>query len=251
MRKLPQKGSKRNRLNLGRTAAAIIAVAIQIGFALPAKTQHLPLDEPESVSMSSEGLELLGTTMQSYIDSKMVAGTVSLVARQGKVIHLKAQGYRHIEENAAMTEDTIFVIMSMTKPIVSTALMMLFEEGYFLLDDPISKYLPEFASKSVAVRTEDGVERVPSKHPITFRHVLTHTAGIDPSQESSPEKSAVCSVPGPLWRKLWWRELPSPWLSIRGTGGVTEVPPIMWPSWSKGFLASVSTNFYSNASSVR
>jgi CubicO group peptidase (beta-lactamase class C family) len=111
----------------------------------------------------------------------MVAGTVSLVARQGKVIHLKAQGYRHIEENAAMTGDTIFVIMSMTKPIVSTALMMLFEEGYFLLDDPISKYLPEFANKSVAVRTEDGVERVPSKHPITFRHVLTHTAGIDPS----------------------------------------------------------------------
>ncbi|MEC8944563.1 MAG: serine hydrolase domain-containing protein [Acidobacteriota bacterium] len=179
--RLHQEGSKRNRVNLARTATTIIAVVVQIGFALPSKTHQLPLAEPESVNMSSEGLELLGTTMQSYIDSKMVAGTVSLVARQGKVIHLKAQGYRHIEENAAMTEDTIFVIMSMTKPIVSTALMMLFEEGYFLLDDPISKYLPEFASKSVAVRTEDGVERVPSKHPITFRHVLTHTAGIDPS----------------------------------------------------------------------
>ncbi|HJO30603.1 MAG TPA: serine hydrolase domain-containing protein [Acidobacteriota bacterium] len=178
---LHQEGSKRNRVNLARTATTIIAVVVQIGFALPSKTHQLPLAEPESVNMSSEGLELLGTTMQSYIDSKMVAGTVSLVARQGKVIHLKAQGYRHIEENAAMTGDTIFVIMSMTKPIVSTALMMLFEEGYFLLDDPISKYLPEFANKSVAVRTEDGVERVPSKHPITFRHVLTHTAGIDPS----------------------------------------------------------------------
>ena len=94
---LPQESSKRNRVHLGRTAAAIIAVAIQIGFALPAKTQQLPLAEPESVSMSSEGLELLDTTMQSYIDSKMVAGTVSLVARQGKVVHLKAQGYRHIE----------------------------------------------------------------------------------------------------------------------------------------------------------
>tara|TARA_B100000929_G_scaffold254450_1_gene215753 strand:- start:515 stop:1513 length:999 start_codon:yes stop_codon:yes gene_type:complete len=70
----------------------------------------------------------------------------------------------------------------MTKPIVSTALMMLFEEGYFLLDDPISKYLPEFAGKSVAVRTENAVERIPSKQPITFRHVLTHTAGVDPSR---------------------------------------------------------------------
>ena len=190
---LHQEGSKRNRVNLARTATTIIAVVVQIGFALPAKTHQLPLAEPESVSMSSEGLELLDTTMQSYIDSKMVAGTVSLVARQGKVIHLKAQGYRHIEENAAMTEDTIFVIMSMTKPIVSTALMMLFEEGYFLLDDPISKYIPEFASKSVAVRTEGGVERVPSKHPITFRHVLTHTAGVDPSRRviSREERSLL------------------------------------------------------------
>ena len=190
---LHQESSKRNRVNLARTATTIIAVVVQIGFALPAKTHQLPLAEPESVSMSSEGLELLDTTMQSYIDSKMVAGTVSLVARQGKVIHLKAQGYRHIEENAAMTEDTIFVIMSMTKPIVSTALMMLFEEGYFLLDDPISKYLPEFASKSVAVRTEGGVERVPSKHPITFRHVLTHTAGVDPSRRviSREERSLL------------------------------------------------------------
>lgn len=185
---LPQEGSKRNRVNLGRTTAAIIAVAIQIGFALPAKTQQLPLAEPESVSMSSEGLELLDTTMQSYIDSKMVAGTVSLVARQGKVVRLKAQGYRHIEENEAMTADAIFVIMSMTKPIVSTALMMLFEEGYFLLDDPISKYMPEFADKEVVLEVDGGVQRVQADRPITFRHVLTHTAGVDPSRSLLSEE---------------------------------------------------------------
>ncbi len=72
---LHQEGSKRNRVNLARTATTIIAVVVQIGFALPSKTHQLPLAEPESVNMSSEGLELLGTTMQSYIDSKMVAGT--------------------------------------------------------------------------------------------------------------------------------------------------------------------------------
>ena len=207
---LPQESSKRNRVNLGRTAAAIIAVAIQIGFALPAKTQQLPLAEPESVSMSSEGLELLDTTMQSYIDSKMVAGTVSLVARQGKVVHLKAQGYRHIEENEAMTADAIFVIMSMTKPIVSTALMMLFEEGYFLLDDPISKYLPEFAGKNVAVRTENGVERVPSKQPITFRHVLTHTAGVDPSRTVISREERALLRPKPTLEETLVARAPLP-----------------------------------------
>ena len=207
---LPQESSKRNRVNLGRTAAAIIAVAIQIGFALPAKTQQLPLAEPESVSMSSEGLELLDTTMQSYIDSKMVAGTVSLVARQGKVVHLKAQGYRHIEENEAMTADAIFVIMSMTKPIVSTALMMLFEEGYFLLDDPISKYLPEFAGKNVVVRTENGVERVPSKQPITFRHVLTHTAGVDPSRTVISREERALLRPKPTLEETLVARAPLP-----------------------------------------
>ena len=82
-----------------------------------------------------------------------------------------------------MSTDDIFVIMSMTKPIVSTALMMLFEEGYFLLDDPISKYMPEYADKEVLVETEGGVRRVQADRPITFRHVLTHIAGVDPSRD--------------------------------------------------------------------
>jgi CubicO group peptidase (beta-lactamase class C family) len=75
------------------------------------------------------------------------------------------------------------VIMSMTKPIVSTALMMLFEEGYFLLDDPISRYIPELADKEVVFETEGGTARVAAERPITFRHVLTHTAGVDPPRD--------------------------------------------------------------------
>ena len=108
-------------------------------FPLCVVAQRLPRANPESVGMSSERLEHLDAVMQRYIDANMLAGSVSLVARQGKVVHLKAQGDRYIEENEPMKDDAIFVIMSMTKPIVSTALMMLFEEGYFLLDDPISK----------------------------------------------------------------------------------------------------------------
>ncbi len=169
---------------------AIIVVMAQMALAVgsPAEAQQLPFAEPESVGMSSERLERLDAVMQRYIDSNMVAGTVTLVARQGKVVHLKAQGYRYIEGNEPMSTDAIFVIMSMTKPIVSTALMMLFEEGHFLLDDPISRYLPEFADKEVLVGTEGGVERVAAERPITFRHVLTHTAGVDPSRRLLSEE---------------------------------------------------------------
>jgi CubicO group peptidase (beta-lactamase class C family) len=112
----------------------------------------------------------------------MVAGVVTLVARKGEVVHLKAQGHRYIEGSDPMSTDDIFVIMSMTKPIVSTALMMLFEEGYFLLDDPISKFMPEFADKEVVLEVDGGVQRVQADRPITFRHVLTHTAGVDPGR---------------------------------------------------------------------
>jgi CubicO group peptidase (beta-lactamase class C family) len=138
--------------------------------------------KPESVGMSSERLERLDAAMQRYIDADMVAGTVTLVARKGEVVHLEAQGHRYIEGNEPMSPDAIFVIMSMTKPIVSTALMMLFEEGYFLLDDPISKYIPEYADMEVVYESDENVERFAAVRPITFRHVLTHTAGVDPSR---------------------------------------------------------------------
>ena len=180
-----QKVSKGWRPAVRVTVVAILAVATQMALIFPstAEAQHLPMADPESVGMSSERFERLDAAMQRYIDADMVAGVVTLVARKGEVIHLKAQGHRYIEGGDRMSTDDIFVIMSMTKPIVSTALMMLFEEGYFLLDDPISKYMPEFADKEVLVETDDGVQRVQADRPITFRHVLTHTAGVDPSRD--------------------------------------------------------------------
>ena len=100
--------------------------------------QGLPMARAEEVGMSTGRLGRLGSAMGRYIDADLLAGTVTLVARKGKVVHFEAQGHRHREANEPMTKDTIFVIMSMTKPIVSTALMMLYEEGHFVLDDPIS-----------------------------------------------------------------------------------------------------------------
>ena len=142
----------------------------------------LPKDTPENMGVSSERLKNLPSAMQRYIDANMLAGTVSLVSRNGKIIHFESQGWKDKESDEAMTDDTIFFIMSMTKPIVSTALMMLYEQGHFLLTDPITDWIPELQGKEVIVNDESGTHRVPSDRPINFRHVLSHTSGLDPSR---------------------------------------------------------------------
>jgi CubicO group peptidase (beta-lactamase class C family) len=167
--------------------AAVLLANLAFGATQPGSAQGLPMATPESVGMSTERLQRLDATLQRYIDDDMLAGVVSLVARDGKVVHLSALGSRYIEGNQPMTTDDIFVIMSMTKPIVSTALMMLFEEGYFLLDDPISKYAPQFADKVVVSEGQGGPDRVPAR-PLTFRHILTHTAGVDPARDLLTEE---------------------------------------------------------------
>ena len=133
---------------------------------------------PESVGMSSERLRRIDTYIQEYIDTDQIAGAVTVVARRGEVVRLEAQGWRHKEADAPMTTDTIFEMMSMTKPIVSAALMMLFEEGRFLLDDPISKWLPEYADHTVRLPGYLGAQPVAAARPVTVRHVLTHTSGL-------------------------------------------------------------------------
>jgi len=137
---------------------------------------------PASVGLSEERLSQIEEVMKRYIDDDLVPGTVTLVARKGKVVHLEAQGYRDVERKQPMTTDTIFRIASMTKPITSVALMMLYEEGHFQLNDPISEFLPEFSDMQVLIESDDYDFGVPyrleaAKREITFKHVLTHTAG--------------------------------------------------------------------------
>ena len=141
--------------------------------------EDVTVAEPESVGMSSERLQRINSFIQNYIDSDQIAGAVTLVARKGKVVHYEAHGWRDKDDEIPMTRDTIFVLMSMTKPIVSTALMMLFEDGRFLLDDPIAKWIPEYRNHKVRLN-RDGVrqELVPESRPVTVRHVLTHTSGL-------------------------------------------------------------------------
>ena len=162
----------------------LIAVAWTAAFSSgPAAAQHLPMASPESVGMSSERLATLDRGIRQWIEDDQIAGAVVLVARDAKVVHLSALGHRYREGSDAMEVDDIFYIQSMTKSIVTTALMMLFEDGHFLLDDPISRYLPEVADKMVVRPTQGDAAREPAARPITFRHVLTHTAGVDPDRD--------------------------------------------------------------------
>jgi len=166
--------------------------------------------EPESVGMSSERLQRLDAALQELIDQDRTAGVVSLVARDGKVVHLSALGDRYREAGDAMRVDNIFFIQSMTKSVVSTALMMLFEEGKFQLSDPITDYLPEIADKMVVRQTENGVIHQPPARPITFRDVLSHTSGVDPERELlTPEQEALLGRRDTLEETISdWAQLP-------------------------------------------
>jgi len=156
-----------------------------LALALPTFSQELPTAKPEDVGMSSKRLERIHAFIKEYIDANQIAGAVTLVARKGKVVHFEAQGWRYKEENLPMEKDTIFSLASMTKPIVSTALMMLWEDGKFMLDDPISKWLPAYANKMV-LDPQTG-QSTPAIRPVTVRQVLTHTSGL--SLEGGPQRS--------------------------------------------------------------
>jgi CubicO group peptidase (beta-lactamase class C family) len=142
----------------------------------------LPVVKPAAVGLSAERLERLSRVMQDYIDRGKIAGMVALVARKGGVAYLKPFGKLDTAKGTAMPANGIFRIASQTKAVTSVAVMMLQEEGKLLLDDPVSKYIPEFANTRVAVQAPDqgaqGYTTVPAKRQITIRDLLTHTAGI-------------------------------------------------------------------------
>lgn len=134
----------------------------------------LPTAEPEEVGFSGDRLARIGPSMQKYIDTGMVPGVSTLVARHGRVVHYEARGLMDAEGGKPVTPDTIYRIMSMTKPITCVALMMLYEEGRFLLTDLISKWLPSFQNMVV---NRPGDITPPANRSITVRDCLTHTAG--------------------------------------------------------------------------
>ena len=148
-------------------------------FLSAAVAQEVPAVKPESVGLSTERLERIASTVQRSIDDKRIAGAVTLVARRGHVAWFKAQGMADRGAGKPMRPDNLFRICYMTKPITSVAVMMLYEEGRFLLEDSVSKYLPEFKNMKVLVKPASGAPyTIPATSEITIRDLLRHTSGI-------------------------------------------------------------------------
>jgi len=140
----------------------------------------LPTAKPEAVGMSAARLDAMTEFFRAAASAHRSAGYVLMVARNGKLVHASAVGYRNLEAGLPMTLDTRFRIASMSKPITTVAVLMLYEEGRFQLDDPIARFLPEFANPRVytGVDAEGAMITEPAKRGITIRDLLTHSSGL-------------------------------------------------------------------------
>lgn len=160
-------------------AHAVRTTAVLLLSAVTAAAQALPAAAtPEAVGLSSERLARLTRAMRDAVDAKQVAGTVTLVMRNGQVAYHEAQGAQDVEAGVPMRPDSIFRIASMTKAVVSVGLMMLVEEGRLSISDPVSRYIPAFQKTTVLGTRNGRVAVVPAERAITIRDLLTHTAGI-------------------------------------------------------------------------
>ena len=168
-------------------------VAICTVSAIAAHGGEIPIADAESVGMSTERLRQIGTAMQGHIDAGKIQGAVTAVARRGKVVHFEAHGFIDFEAQRPMPQDAIFVMASSTKPVLGVAAMILIDEGLIRPNDPVEKYIPEFADMQVAVladptdkdiplrvdrKNPPGHRLVPAQTPITIEHLLTHTSGL-------------------------------------------------------------------------
>ena len=136
----------------------------------------LPRAVPEDVGMSTSRLGRIAPVMQRWVDDGKIPCALTMIAREGRLVHFEKFGTQDVASAKPIGFDTIFRIYSMTKPITSVAVMMLYEEGHFQLSTPVSELIPAF--KDMQVYTEDGAAIVDAEREMTVKHLLTHTAGI-------------------------------------------------------------------------
>ena len=179
--------------------------------AMPLAAASVQAVKPEEVGLSAERLGRIHETIQRHIDTHDISGAVTLVARKGRVAHFEAQGVMDLESKKPLTKDAMFWIASMSKPITGVAILMLMEEGKVRLNDPVSKFIPEFRGLKVAVMQErnggpgapaatEGAPSfytVPATREITIRDLLTHTSGlVSGGPASTSELQKVARKPG-------------------------------------------------------
>jgi len=142
------------------------------------QTTPLPQAKPESLGLSPVRLQLMSDAFKREIDKGTIPGATIMVARKGQIGWFDALGRQSPAAATPMAHNTIFRIFSMTKPIASVGIMMLVEEGHFLLSDPVAKFIPEFANQQVGVENNGKLDLVPLKRPMTIQDLLRHTSGI-------------------------------------------------------------------------
>lgn len=167
---------------------ALISIPIVALMGLPLLAGTIPVGQPEEVGLSSERLKRIGEAVQRHIDAGNVAGAVTLVARKGRIAHFEARGMMDLELKKPMPKDGMFRLASMSKPITGVAIMMLVEEGKVRLNDPVSRFIPEFkgldkvavakGAPPAAGSAESAYDLVPATRPITIADLLKHGSGL-------------------------------------------------------------------------
>ncbi|HWX33938.1 MAG TPA: serine hydrolase domain-containing protein, partial [Steroidobacteraceae bacterium] len=142
------------------------------------QTTPLPEAKPESLGLSPVRLQRMSDAFKREIDKGTIPGATIMVARKGQIGWFDALGRQSPAASTPMAHNTIFRIFSMTKPIASVGIMMLVEDGHFLLSDPVTKFIPEFANQQVGVENNGKLDLVPLKRPMTVQDLLRHTSGI-------------------------------------------------------------------------
>jgi CubicO group peptidase (beta-lactamase class C family) len=173
---------------------SLILVSLSIAFS---QTNHPILSvaaTPEAGGFSSKRLSRIDTTLKEYVDKGRMNGAVAMIVHDGKIVYYKNFGYNDQEAKTPMQKDGIFRIASQTKAITSVAVMILHEEGKFMLDDPISNFIPEFKNPKVIDKfnkADTTYTTVPAKREITIRDLLTHTSGLGYAQIGSTEAKNI------------------------------------------------------------
>ena len=176
-----------------------IAVLLIFQFAIAQQKQVLTIASPTSAGFSPERLTRIDNTLQSWVTDKKMNGIAAFIAKDGKIVYQKAFGFNDVEKKSPYRTDAIFRIASQTKAITSVAIMMLVEEGKVLLNDPVSKFIPEFKNPKVIDQFNEkdtSWTAVAAKREITIKDLLTHTSGIGYAQIGSKQANAMYSKYG-------------------------------------------------------
>ncbi|WP_161890613.1 serine hydrolase domain-containing protein [Pontibacter russatus] len=176
------------------TFTLALCLCLSTTFAQKPNPSVLQEAKPEKAGMSADRLQRLDRVLQEYVDKNYIPGAVALIARDGKIVYYKSVGFDDAEAKTKLDRDDIFRIASQTKAITSVGVMMLYEEGKFLLDDPISKYIPAFRKPQVLDtfnKQDTTYTTVPANREITIRDLLTHTSGIGYPGIGGPEAVAI------------------------------------------------------------